>query len=312
LKKIKRQREMKMKQLLIVLSLIIAAFVAACASDANQKTHVKTSGGAQKTIKDLDVASSDAELKNLKKQLESIKNVELPDVIAAVKRKFGTTKINTPVARDQSKNLNSDNGTKIEEKPEEKVTNPSTFSGLALLDNPDVAEKAGNVETKAVCINTCDVQIIVKRKTDNGGKLIAVAAYVVAELKAGNFDVQKSTITKKTLDSIVASYEASSDTMNLKVFMTKETQKIVLNAKNYIYSSPLTSLEFSARTVGDNPKPIDSGTLTVGNVDEVKTLTLNFKIEGAEVIAFILNDYGLFGKKTAPTDANASADATKY
>src|SRR5687767_2903549 len=77
-----------MRQIILILSFVIAAFVAACAQ-SDQRTPTGKGSGSQKTVEQLDKLSSDTELEKMKKQLESNSAVQAPDVIAVIKRVFG-------------------------------------------------------------------------------------------------------------------------------------------------------------------------------------------------------------------------------
>lgn len=280
-----------MKQTLLILSIIIAAFIAAC-SESTTSLSLKTNG-LHKTLAQQEKASSDEELKKLKAKLEKNKNVEIPDIITAVKMKFG----HNYSAKEQLQ-FGSKDQKKFEDSkkdiPDEKLTKQPAFDGVAMIDSNSDASvispvKIKNEESKYICIQTCEKQIIILRKMDDTGKVISVSAFVAAEISSTNVEIL--TKTNKTLKSIAASFDLASDRMALKFNMTKDKKDMILVTADFPYSQNVVKgLDFS------DEKGDETGVLDITKVYGNKSILMTFVNDKDTIKIKLKDDLGVFGK----------------
>ncbi|MES2769711.1 MAG: hypothetical protein V4596_11260 [Bdellovibrionota bacterium] len=305
-----------MKQVLLILSFIVAAFLAACSDGAN-KVNTSKGTGSKKTIEQLDKASSDTSLEALKAQLELDPNTQIPDVINLVKSKFGTTTAKeqpkTETNEDDTKNLLQKPAAqkladpKVTEQKEDEVPEEDTeLLDLKTVDadcNPKIVEKykEGSVETKRIYIKTCNLQVIVKRTLDNAGKVTAVRAYISAKFEKPNVEHIASINEDKTMESVVANYNATSGSMILK-FNMKLKDKIDLNLETEAFSygnGKNLSADFS------DVNRLQSGLFKVKAIKDTNAIVLEFDRTDDVVTTKLNDEMGLFGKKEAKVVAKA-------
>lgn len=287
-----------MKKIVIILSLIISAFVMAC-SDGTTRIQTKAGVGSQKTLEDLEKASSEQELSKLKKQLEENPSTEVADVIRAVKQKFGARAVQV---RPKNEQLKDKNGKKrrILESPaaEEKISASPVEVNLSEVfmvenDNPSnaVITKANNNETIHICVKSCDTQIIVNKKMSEEGKLKSVDVFVAHEINKENVSVSNSSLKNKDIKSILALYSVKGDKMLLTFSMTKSSKALIFLSEEFIYDE--AKLPIGKIISADND---ESGNFQVMKNGNVKTIRLDLDIEKDIVIIRLNNDSGLFGK----------------
>lgn len=295
-----------MKQIILILSFIIAAFLAAC-SDSVTTTELKQNGGGgQKTIEQLEKASTDESLEALKAQLELNKNLQISDIILTVKSKFGTSKkIEKEQPRKNGKK-NSKRQVKVVEQAEvvveendEKVTERLLNLDFAETssDASKVLESAdGNTQKKVVCINTCKTQILIEKEYDSSKKLSDVRAFVVVSLDKENISHVSSDKDEKTLAAITAYYAARNSNMILEFGISnKDGKKLNPKSKPFVYDEGDFSGEFSQASTGTK------GEYSVGVESDKKYLNLSFNNQEV-LISHLVNDYGLFGSNIKKED----------
>ncbi len=309
-----------MKQVLLILSFIIAAFLVAC-SDGAHKVNTSKGTGSKKTIEQLDKASSDTSLEAMKAQLELDPNTQIPDVINLVKSKFGTTTAKeqpkTETNEDDTKNLlQKEAGQKLTEQKEDEVQEESeekqsSEENAELLDlktadvdcNPKIVEKSkeGKVETKRIYIKTCNLQVIVKRTLDNAGKVTAVKAFISAKFEKPNVEHLASINEDKTMESVVANYNATSESMILKFNMKlKDKKDLNLETEAFSYGNGKNlSADFS------DVNRLQSGLFKVKAIKDTNAIVLEFDRTDDVVTTKLNDDMGLFGKKEAKVVAKA-------
>lgn len=289
-----------MKQALLIFSFVIAAFIAAC-SNSTTKIPLKMGGNSQMSVEQLEKASSDDELKKFKTQLEKNKNIEIPDIIKAVKAKFD--RFNS--VKEQPKSGPKDTKklealTIAKDIPDEKLTKQPAFDSVDMIDinsDPTIIYPTAikDEESKHICIQTCEKQIIILRKKDKNGKIISISAFVAAEISEANAVIV--TKTNKTLKSIEASFDIRADQMALKFNMTKDKKAMILN------TVPFTS----GQQVLNNIAFMDSDALEFGTFDLVtpnknKIIRMRFDSDKDIINIKLKDDLGIFGKNKIETD----------
>jgi hypothetical protein len=293
------KKEMKMKQLLIILSIVVGAFIAACSQESH-KIKVGAHQKLTKSVEEMDKATSDEELAKLKASLEKKENLQFGDVVTAVKNKFGRN-FNTNV-----KIKNSDDKEKDITR-EEKPTRVSNFAGIDMFDIQDSTKivplaSGENEESKVICIKTCDLQVTVLKKLDATGKVVSVSAFVATEIGQDKITPISSGGLKKVLNSLVASYEVSTDSMNLKFSLTRESTKMIILTENYEYKSEsVPALKFKLKDLAHLNEMEDSGSLNITGEGTSRILVFDFNAESARLSAKLKDDLGLF-KNTVSDD----------
>lgn len=284
-----------MKQALIILSVIAVAFLAAC-SDNAKSLALQTNGGV-KSVADLQKVTEDSELSNFKKQLEANKNVEIPDIILAVKKKFGIGSKTLRSRVDNTKTFQDirTSDTNKNAQDDSKLMKQPGFEDVETLDTANdaskvVVNKIKNQETKYICIQTCEKQVIVVRKLNDDGKVDAVHIYVTADISKSNATIL--TKTNKSLNSISMTYDLSSDRMLLKFDMLKDKNSMVLKTAAFaLNQDPISSIVF-AEVNGD-----ETGSMDVLKASG-KMIRLNFDNDKDVIKIKLLNDLGVFGRNS--------------
>lgn len=289
-----------MKQIILILSMVIAAFIAACGKDNSQSLRMsKSRANSVKTVEQLEKASSDQELQNMAKRLEAKKDLQVPDIIAEVNRVFGTTKIkDIPKSKtSEDKLLQKSEVPENENKPlavpEVEVSNIGLEKEITLGSvKSESLTKAESV--KSVCVGTCDVQIQIVKNVEDSGQVSAIKAYVVTRIADGNVKIVNSKLKNKTLSEIVSVYNSSTQAMSIKILMKNGSQDLLLHGESYTYdANTLPQTRFSESETGD------SGTLRVSTSAQTKKfMQIEFDIDGDKISIELVNDFGVFGRNS--------------
>lgn len=287
-----------MKQVLLIFSFVIAAFIAAC-SDSATRIPMKTGGGSsQMSVEQLEKASSDDELKKFKTQLEKNKNIEIPDIIKAVKVRFDRFNSVKEQPKSGPKDIKKlEASTAAKDVPDEKLTKQPAFDSLDMIDvgsDPTIIYQTAikNEESKHICIQTCEKQIIILRKKNDEGKVISVKAFVAAEISESNAVIV--TKTNKTLKSIEVSFDISSGQMALKFNMTKDKKAMVLNTVPFSYGQlTLSNIAFM------DADALEFGTFDLVIANKNKIIRMRFDSDKDSINIKLKDDLGVFGKNKA-------------
>lgn len=291
-----------MKQFLLAISILAAAFLVACA-DSKSKLSPRANGvSSAKTLEQLEKASSDEELSKMKKQLESNKKLHASDVIRAVNAKFGNKNVGLKSKKKGDKKVQQkisvfDMDKDPSEQQEARAVQNELLQGVAVRDENGDADKIitlkdNEVETKNVCINTCDIQIVVERIMNEKGALVALKAYVV--VKASGFEHIDDGVNDKKVQSLIATY---GDNQMIFKISVKQGEKII-NVTTDAFTYAMNKLPSG---VFSDKNGLIEGKYDIKIVDGVTAIRLVFD----KVMATKFDDLGLFKNKSSnPSSSN--------
>src|SRR5690606_27199959 len=99
-----------------------------------------------------------------------------------------------------------------------------------------------------------------------------------------------SKLKNKTINSLLAIYEASGDRLQLETNMAKSSKEFLLISQPFAYeaSSVGTPIEFKSKDLADY------GTLRIDSGSNLTVLVHEFKVDGDNLILSVNEDFGLF------------------
>ncbi len=290
-----------MKQIILILSMLIAAFVMAC-SDGKKSLKLRNGGQSnQKTLEQMEKASSDESLKKMVEDLVKKQDLQVPDIIAVVNRSFGTTIKQQPASKDGLQVTLQKAGTSDQTDSKPQVEPQKDLSALKDIDLED-AMTVGEVrkaqtpsgESKSICVGNCQIQIRIDKTLHSSKKLTSIRAFVIAKLDAKNANIISSKLNNKSFGQILALYDASTKLIDVRILLIKKSstksERLEIQLEPYIYQEQgMSEASFVVSSTGD------TGSAKLIRNDE-KFLRLGFDLDDDLVNIKLLDDYGILGR----------------